>query len=222
MGEYSVFGISSFYKNITDDPFVYVTGLPFVYKSNIRAIGVLKTLTKVPMMDRDISNFSRLDYNEDNVSIGFLKEAVKNNRENVHLLYWDSFTERLKRVVVPRSAELAVSKFTGNSLRQMISVSPVPSMPEPQTHWSSDGRFQLVSTAPHTTFTAVDIDLKGIPCWYVDFLVFKAQFTYLKDFGCFGKGELRFTNEIAKDYSKEFQQFDRCYSAISPTEISKR
>ena len=46
----------------------------------------------------------------------------------------------------------------------------------------------------------------------------KAKFIHDKDFGPFGQAELRFTNNIAKDYSKEYFGFDNCSTAVKPTQ----
>ena len=161
--------LRAYYKGIQGDPLVCVTGLPTTYKECIYALGVLGQVTKRPMMDRDLSNCARLDFNEQNISLGFLKEAIASHQREIHLLYWDTISESLRPVIVPPQESKFTRSWQGNGLKQIIRVLSVPSMPKPEVHWLQDGTLELVSHASHATFTAIELDLKELPCWYADF-----------------------------------------------------
>jgi hypothetical protein len=209
--------LRNFYKENPGDPFVYITGLPTTTSKNIFALGVLGQVTKKPIMDRDINNCARLDSNEQNVNLGFLKQAASDNKTQMHLLYWDSSLEKLLPVVIPPPNTIFPHKWQGNSLKQMVRVFPLPSMPTPELRWLNDDTLELISHTSSPSFTALEFDLPNIPCWYVDYLVLKAQFIHQKDFGIFGQAQLRFTNNIAKNYSKTFSSFNSSTSPVSPS-----
>lgn len=209
--------LKDYYKNVADDPFVFITGLPTNHK-DIFAIGVLGQLTRKPIMDRDINNCARLDFGEQHISLGFLKQAVDTNKQQIHLLYWDSSTQKLMPVSIPPQNVIFTHKWQGDALKQIIRVFPLPSMPTPELHWLRDGTLELASPTRHSAMTAIELDLPKIPCWSTDYLILKAQFIHHKDFSIFGQSELHFTNAIAKDYSREFRAYDHCNSSVNPTQ----
>jgi hypothetical protein len=209
--------LRKYYSNKKGDPLVYISNLPVFYENTIYCMGRLDGITKKPIIDRDISNCQRLDYNEQQMmSIGFLKDAAANHKKDIHLLYWDSSHERLLPVSIPPQNTAFACKWQGDALKQIIQVIPLSSMPPPEFHWLSDGTLELISHTPHTTLTAIELNLPRIPCWNVDFLALKIQFAHNQDFSVFSHACLVFTNNLAKGYSKDHGSVNNCCSPINP------
>ena len=92
---------------------------------------------------------------------------------------------------------------------------------EPDFHWLSDGTLELISHKTSDTCTILELDLQGIPCWNIDFLALRVQFSQLKNLGIFQGAGLFFTNDISRAYSKEYFRdyfvLDSCRALIKPT-----
>ncbi len=204
----------NYYDNVKGDPLVYVIGLP-MSKMGILSVGILEGITKRPMLNINSSRCARLDYDEQYVDAGALKDAVVRNHKQIKVLYWDSQIEVLKPVTFPANDYKFARRWQSINLRQIIRIPSSPQNHRLEMHWLSDGTLELLSKDKMNTFAVVELDLAGLPCLYVDFLALKVQLLQTKPHGFLGDAELLFTNDIAKEYSKQYTTFYNCHSRMT-------
>jgi hypothetical protein len=199
---------------------VYVVGLPNITNKCINVnIGSLSGMTRRPFMQNDIYNCTRLDSNDQYTSFGFLKNAIS-NEQKIDLLYWDSQTLTL-RAAKPSLSQTITRKWKDNSLKKILTVPFIPGISHPKATWLKDGTLEVLSDKYDGPYTIVEINLKDLPCWNVDFLVLKLQLVSYKNFGQFNGAQLFFTNDIAKLYSKEYFDLDLCHADLKPTNLEQ-
>ncbi len=205
-----------YYKDITGDPPVYVTGLPMISKKGVYSLWGLNGITKKPIMDRDLSHCMRLDFFEHYVSTGFVKDEAVCNPKQTRLLYWDSQSEILKPVVFS-PPEHFTKQWRDSVLQQMIYVSQPHSNCPPKIHWLSDGTLEVTSNLNKIGYVTLELKLPALSCGSVDFLGLNVQFTDCRKFGAYSQAEFIFRNNIATDYSKRYLIADHCDARIIST-----
>jgi len=211
----------AYYQNIPGDPLVYAVGLPKLSNGIYIPLGhFLNGMMNRPMLDKNRLNCSWIGSDDQYTSIGFLKQAIEEKQQQIHLLYWDSELEVLKPVM-SFSQDQINKDWQDISLRQTIRTPSFPHISQPDVHWLMDGTLDIVSHKSNSKYTIIELDLKELPCWQINFLALKLQLSQPENLGSFRGAQLFFVNDIARKYSKEYFGdyfvYDCCYAAVKAT-----
>lgn len=205
--------VNALYQNVIGDPIIYVIGFS---SSNPKFIFDPESITQKPIMNRKLHNCLRLEDNSF-LSNGFIRESAENSNVPISLVYWDSASETLKPIRISKKNWAFTKKWQGKDLKQIISISPLPFKPPPIASWLPDGTLELTSNENKIGFLVLNLKLSELPCSYTDFLALKVQFKPSKEIASL-KGELLFTNAIARSYSEQFSTCSTPIKSISGTQ----